>query len=263
MKKIFLLGLISALSFAGFSWTSPSLASPTDGGSTWTGVTLDWYAVANSDFYQIELDTTSNFNSPIKYTNLKSYINTSSSNSDTREYVEDLFFGQTYYWRVRAMSGTDTSAWVSRSFITRDYVTLNTPTDGSSIWTGRTFDWYAHKGVDFYEIEVDTTTAFNSSVLLSASNAYINTSSSNSDTRQYFEDLYFGQTYYWRVRAINGVDTSAWEMQSVVTRDYVTLNTPTDGSSIWTGRTFDWYAHEGVDFYEIEVDTTTAFNSSV
>ena len=244
-----------------FGWNSPALSSPANGTNVWTGVTLDWNSVASSQFYQVQADTTNTFNSPALVSAIKTYINSSSGNTDTEHSFGNLFFGKTYYWRVRAYISGDTSAWTVQTFNTVDYVTLNTPTSGSNNWTGITLDWLAHSGVSFYDVQADTTNTFNSPALLSASKTYINSSSGNTDTEHSFGNLFFGKTYYWRVRARNAVDTSAWTTGSFNTVDYVTLNTPTSGSNNWTGVTLDWLAHSGVSFYDVQADTTNTFNS--
>lgn len=260
-KAILLLTMLVSASLA-FAWNTPNISGPSNGANTWTGVELDWTAVSGSQFYQLQVDTSSSFNSPLLLTINENYINTSSSNSDTEEFVSDLLFGETYYWRVRAGITSDTSAWtVVNSFTTRDYVNLDGPSNGSDVWTGTEFDWFSHHGVDLYEIQVDTSINFNSPVFQNDVEGYINTLSSNSDTEEFVVNMLFGETYYWRVRAINAVDTSAWTMQIVQTRDYVNLDGPTNGSNVWTGTEFDWFSHHGVDFYEIQVDTTVNFNS--
>jgi hypothetical protein len=248
-----------------FAWNTPVHSSPSNTSSSWTGITLDWFAVSGSEKYQLQVDTSSSFNSPVLYDVHKDYINSNSSNNDTKQLIEDLFFGTTYFWRVRAYITGDTSAWSTPwTFTTRDYVNLDSPSDASITWTGVEVDWYSHAGVDFYDLEVDTSANFNSTVLISYSKAYINSSSSNSDTDQWLEDLFFGQKYYWRVRARNAVDTSTWSsVWTFTTRDYVNLDSPSDASTNWTGVEVDWFSHAGVDFYDLEVDTSANFNSTV
>ncbi len=228
-------------------------------------MSIDWYSHSGVDFYEYQLDTVNTFDSDVFYENVEAYINSSSSNSDTDEYIENLYFGKTYYWRVRAINAVDTSEWSAvRGFITIDYVSLNTPSNNGSVFTGMSIDWYSHSGVDFYEYQVDTVNTFDSDILIEDKNTYINSSSSNGDTEKYLENLYFGQTYYWRVRAINAVDTSEWETVRVFyTVDYVALNSPANNGSVFTGTTINWNSHSGIDFYEYQVDTTETFDSEV
>ena len=248
-----------------YAWNTPSHSSPSNGSGVWVGVTLDWNAVASSEKYHLQVDTTPLFNSPLLFQVEKNYINSSSGNSDTQHTMDNLFFGQTYYWRVRAWVTGDTSSWSTPWTInTRDYVSHSSPSSVSSTWTGVTIDWLAHTGVSFYDMQLDTSAAFNSPVVQTFSKAYINSASGNSDTEQYVSNLFFGQTYYWRVRARNAVDSCTWSTPwTFNTRDYVTHSSPSSGSSTWTGLTLDWDPHTGVSFYDLEVDTTDLFNSPI
>ncbi len=247
------------------AWQVPTLSSPSSGSNVWTGVTLDWNSVPNSQFYQLQVDTTLFFVSPNVLTVSKVYINSNSSNSDTQHYLEDLYFGKTYYWRVRAYVTNDTSSWSApRTFITNNYVTLSSPSSGSNTWTGLTLDWDSHTGVDFYDIQVDTNLFFNSGYLKSSTKIYINSSSGNSDTQHYLEDLMFGKVHYWRVRARNAVDTSEWStVRAFTTNDYVTLSSPSSGQTNVnvSGTTLDWNSHTGVKLYQLEIDTINLFSS--
>ena len=245
------------------AWNTPGISSPSHGSSVWVGVILDWNAVSGSQQYQLQVDTSAAFNSPLLFQVVKNYINSSGSNTDTQHTMENLMFGKTYYWRVRAWITGDTSAWSTPwTFITRNFVTMSSPAAGSSVWTGHTVDWLTHIGVGFYDLQVDTSAQFNSPLLQNISKTYINSSGSNSDTEQYLDNLLFGQTYYWRVRARNIVDTSAWSTPwTFITRNFVTMSSPSTGSSVWTGHTVDWLTHIGVGFYDLQVDTSAQFNS--
>lgn len=117
MKKILLFSLASIfllliLNCKVQGWNIPSHVSPSDGTvNILAGVTIDWNAVMSSDAYQFQVDTLISFNSPVLLQGTKVYINSSSSNADTREALSDLYYGKTYYWRVRAYITGDTSAW--------------------------------------------------------------------------------------------------------------------------------------------------------
>ncbi len=260
----FVLLAICIPSTLAYAWPAPTLINPVNGALVPTGVTLDWGAVFLSERYQLQVDTSINFNSPVLYSITKNYISSSSSNPDTEQFIDDLFFGKVYHWRVRAYVAGDTSIWSQQTFITRNFVNPNAPSNGSSAWTGVTLDWLTHTGVDFYDVETDTVNTFNSPALKSASNAYINANSANSDTEYFFDDLYFGRIYFWRVRARNAVDTCAWSnVWTIATNDFVTLITPTDGQTNVnsSGITLNWNAHHGIDNYQLQLDSVPNFNS--
>jgi hypothetical protein len=246
------------------AWVAPILASPANASANWSGLTLDWGAVSNSQFYQLQVDTTPLFNSPVKFNVTKSYINNSGLNGDTQHYIEDLYFGKTYYWRVRAYITNDTSLWVQSNFTTNNFVTTNTPTNSTINWTGLIVDWSSHNGVKFYDLEADTSINFNSPALKTATKAYINTTSINADTQHYLFDTYFGKTYYWRVRARNTVDTTVWSVvKDFKTADFVNLSSPPDGwlNISTAGVLLNWNTHTEVSKYQMQLDTTNAFNS--
>ncbi|MFN5319462.1 MAG: hypothetical protein ACK5CY_11545, partial [Bacteroidia bacterium] len=255
----FFLLLVTKLTFA---WNAPSISSPAAGSDNWVGITLNWNSVSGSQFYQVQIDTTPQFNSPILYSATKAYINSVSSNSDTQENPPALRFGQNYFWRVRAYITGDTSVWTNATFVTRDYVTQSSPAIGSDVWAGTTLNWTPHTGVQFYQVQADTSASFNSPALRVQTNGYVNSTDGNGDTQHYITDLYFGTNYKWRVRAINAVDTTAWSpVWTFVTRDYVTQSSPAIGSDVWAGTTLNWTPHTGVQFYQVQADTSAAFNS--
>lgn len=75
-------------------------------------VFIDWKAVPSVDFYEYEISDKVDF-SNIIHTGKNQYISTSPNNNDTRFYASNLTNGYTYYWRVRAIKGGNTSAWSS------------------------------------------------------------------------------------------------------------------------------------------------------
>lgn len=245
-----LLSLMLLAHLQAFSKATPTMVSPSNGSTTWVSPTLDWNVVVCQQ-YQVQFDTSSNFNSPLLQDIKKNYINTVSSNPDTQHGCGNLLFGTTYYWRVRCYSTGDTSAWSSSwSFTTRDYITITGPADGSSTWANTTVEWAPHVGVSHYMAEADTSPNFNSPAKISTSKAYINSTDGNSDTYFTMDDLYFNKTYYWRVRGRNAVDTSAWSTsRTIIIRDYVTISSPANGTSTWAGTTLEWLPHNGVSYY--------------
>ena len=262
LKRFSLASALSLFTTFIFAWDAPTISSPSNGSFNFVGVTLNWNSVIGSQFYQVQVDTTSQFNSPLFYSSTKAYINSVSSNSDTQENPPALRFGQNYYWRVRAYISGDTSAWTNGSFITRDNVTQYTPASGSDVWAGTTLNWAPHTGVQFYQVQADTSALFNSPALRVQTNAYINSTEGNSDTEYFLNNIYFGTTYHWRVRAINATDTSEWSsVWTFLTRDYVNQSTPASGSDVGAGLTLNWAPHTGVQFYQVQADTSTTFNS--
>lgn len=242
-----------------------SPTGPSNGSTTWNEVRLNWAPHNGVARYEWQADTSVAFNSPVLVGGQKNYINSTDGNNDTQHNLTGMLFGTQYYWRVRAINNfPDTSEWSSvNSFTTRDFVTLTSPSDGSSTWTGVRLNWEPHDGVAKYEWQADTSASFSSPVLLGGEKNYINSTDGNNDTQHNLADILFGTQYYWRVRAINNFpDTSGWStVRTFTTRDFVTLTSPTSGSTTWTGVRLNWEPHDDVDKYEWQADTSSAFTS--
>ncbi len=83
---------------------------------------------------------------------------------------------------------------------------LNNATDLS---VKQTLNWNASSQVDYYTVEMDTDTNFNSSNYVTQQINYATSASNNRDTEFKTDSLMDGETYYWRVKStLNGVDTA-------------------------------------------------------
>jgi ribosomal protein L31 len=71
-------------------------------------------------------------------------------------------------------------------------------------------DWTSAENIDFYELCVDTTILFNSSLKMEVLNAFIANDDNLSDTEHWLYNLIHGQDYYWKVRTKTGNDFSPW-----------------------------------------------------
>ena len=74
---------------------------------------INWKATSGIDQYEFEVDTSLNFNSPIKINGLKQYISLNPKNSDTEEQLSNLLLDQEYFWRVRTIAPDTTYNWSS------------------------------------------------------------------------------------------------------------------------------------------------------
>jgi len=244
------------------AWNTPSYTSPGNGSTISTSVTLDWGVVQNSEAYQCQLDTSPNFDSPLLRSVTNPYANGADGNFDTRTSHSGLRFGTVYRWRIRAYITGDTSAWSApRTFTTIDLVTITSPGQSSTVFTAMRMNWEPSNGVTFYDAQLDTSAAFDSPLLRTISNPYANGSDGNSDTQWDVAQLRFGTVYHWRVRAQHATDTSAWNGRAFTTSDVVTLDSPTPGANLFVAPRLNWSPHNGVSFYDAEVDTTETFDS--
>lgn len=90
----------------------PVLQSPEDGSAFLSdSETIDWKAVPSVDEYEYQLDTDSTFSSSNLISGTKTYISTDPTGTDTEFETSNLLHGQTYYWRVRAITGGNPSDW--------------------------------------------------------------------------------------------------------------------------------------------------------
>jgi hypothetical protein len=157
-------------------------------------VTFSWDKLSNEVTYEIQLDISSSFNSPITL-----------QTSDIEAVASGLSFGHTYYWRVRAMHAFDNSDWSeTRTFNTVNSVTLLSPANNATDQKlSPLLTWKKIQGIVHYEVMVDENSNFAEPLahdfLPAEENSYIVPLVLEKDAM-----------YYWKVRAINGLDTSNW-----------------------------------------------------
>ncbi len=250
---------------AGFFQTrvAPELTYPM-GDTVGAGVVIDWNAFSGSTYYDYQYDTAATFQSAVLSGSSNQATSLSNSAADSEATLSQLYFNTHYYYRVRARHILDTSIWVSADFHTGAAVNLTSPANGSNLQAVEALlNWEPVAGVSQYEYQLDTTANFSSPNLTTGALAYINTYDGNADTEWMAADLFFGTAYFWRVRALNSVDTSAWsEIRSFITPAAPQLIYPLQGNNTFTGISFEWQAIEGSNLYYFEADTTTNFNST-
>jgi hypothetical protein len=251
-------------------WTTSSfatkdlvtLSSPLNNQLVPVGTTIDWLAFDGVDYYDYEVDETPSFSSPALISGSRVFISFDDNNTDTEIFVDDLLFGNGYYWRVRARHVVDTSAWTLGTFTTMNTLMLTSPIAGSIEPCLLTLDWQPHPGVDVYEYQVDISSSFNTLSLLQGSKLYINEQDGNSDTEQGIGPLGYGVNYFWRARTWNASDTSEWsQIGEFSTVGELTLVSPAALENTYTEVNFVWLPIEGSGLYQLKVDTTLSFNS--
>jgi hypothetical protein len=131
--------------------------------------------------------------------------------------------GTTYYWRVKVQdvgANAQASKYSSTASFTPELgvlsttgqvlgPTLQSPTYGADdVMLRPTFSWLAVAGADTYELEVSTNPFF---AMADAKGPLSHT------TWTWEDDLTYGTTYYWRVRATKGGETVSPWSESVFT----------------------------------------------
>lgn len=221
-------------------------------------VKLRWSVVEGATAYVVHVASDATF------TNLIAAISTQTSEIE----VKNLFPSTKYYWRVRAYNSAVTSAYSTAwAFTTATPTTvpavpvLRTPGNGSSnVPQPVVLSWNSVDGRERYGLQVATDEAFTHLVV----------NVDNLTTPSYKAETLAPYTrYFWRVRAINRVGSSAWSLVwRFTTIDNLpvptvapVLQTPVNNAvGIPLTVHLTWSAVENARWYRLQVSTgdTTA-----
>jgi hypothetical protein len=186
----------------------PVLASPSNGATDLTQpITLNWNDIADVDLYQLQVDETSSFGTPLL----------DSSLALSQSAISNLVEGATYYWRARAHNDIGWSNWSSVWSFTTDCPSpdaplLALPNDGATnITMPVLLDWSDISGATQYQVQVDNNSDFGSpNIDFSTSGSLYSASGLSQQT-----------TYYWRVRTNDNCGWSSWSP----VRNFTTVDT--------------------------------------
>ncbi|MCF6365666.1 MAG: T9SS type A sorting domain-containing protein [Bacteroidales bacterium] len=253
MKNLVLIILI----FIGISDTvainTPTQSSPASGTVNLHTNTVLWInQVTGATEYDYLLDTVPTYDSPA----LRTKTHSSSFGGWT---TNDLFYGKTYYWKIRARNTTDTSAWSSTwTFTTHSIgVSQSSPASNALQMDLSLVLWINRLGSENYDYQLDTVPTFDSPDL----QEYTHTDVYGGQT---VNDLRYGKKYYWRVRGRNSSDTSNWTgTWNFTTKNYgVTLQSPYNNTtnidpqiSLFINKV------TGSENYDYQLDTVSTFDS--
>ena len=139
----------------------------------------------------------------------------------------------------------------------------SSPADGAVVAQPVTFDWSDVSGAVSYTIQVDEISAFGAPLILSASTAASQFTTSS---------LPDGWNWFWRVRAVNAEGTpGAWSAVRTITVQSTpppppppvpgapSLASPADGAQVTQPFTFDWSDVADAAWYMIEADDSASF----
>ncbi|MDP2237463.1 MAG: T9SS type A sorting domain-containing protein [Bacteroidales bacterium] len=171
---------------------SPTLTTPVDNA---TNIALDtlvkWTSHTGIVRYTVQLAMNPNFIDPFTY---ESFV---------PEYrFIGLIYGQDYYWRVMARHGGGASPWSPVfKFTTSNTVNLIAPANNATnLMRNPRFSWSEIRGTQKYLLQFCTENTF------TCPNDRIVTNS-------FYQIMYLlnpDTDYYWRVRAIQGLDSTNW-----------------------------------------------------
>ncbi|MEI6456119.1 MAG: T9SS type A sorting domain-containing protein [bacterium] len=244
---------------------TPTLKTPEDSATNMVpNVILSWNAIAGSTGlqYQVQIDTSANFNSPLKVDTIQTLL--------TGFRTHELIFGQTYYWRVRAIDLGQTSYWSTVwSFVVFDQVTLSKPTnlqidqvpDVNLEWKNTVSQDglnVAITGVKYWDYQYDSVETFNSPAFKEGTMPFATLKVATSNLR-------FGQKYYYRVRARHNLSTSSWcEPWGFTVVDKITLQAPNDAAvSQMMDAQIRWKNVTGILGYEYQLASDAGFSNVI
>jgi hypothetical protein len=218
--------------------------------------TFQWSDVTGASGYCLQVSTNSTFTTLV----------IDQSNLTASEYVTPsgtLSNGLTYYWRVKAKSGSMEGSWTYRwlfSTVSNPGPTLISPNDlATGIALRPSIDWSDVTGADAYEIQLANNSYF-SSPIVNLNNLTVSNYSLTSDLSQY-------TTYYWRVRSRQGTSYSSWSSRSFTTLELnpgPTLVSPTNYSTgISVTPTLDWADIPNVQNFQVQVSTSSSFSTTI
>jgi len=202
-------------------------------------VQFSWSSNTFANRYRFELASDSLFS------NIIAVDSTLTSNSFTSGTLNPI---STYYWRVKAYSQATESDWSAtfRFSTVLRMAELILPSDNTNQSIKPLgFTWTTVPNATNYHLQINRDSTFNSSGLVLNSATFTQGS-------YLLNRLNFDTKYFWRVRAINGLDSSAWTpTRSFVTNmPFVRLISPANGETnvLTTGKLVWSKAKEGAKY---------------
>ena len=143
--------LISLSVFGQARIYAPTLNEPEDGEMGQPAdALLNWSAVTGEALvilYEVQLSLDQDFTDPVTFpkTDLTSLQ------------MNNLIFGELYYWRVRAYDNELVSPWSEEwSFNVLNSIVLDKPNDNSMVYADPMIQWDAVSGLSLYQLQLDS-----------------------------------------------------------------------------------------------------------
>lgn len=222
-------------------------------------MTFVWHSDVFADEYQIQIDKSDAFTSPV----------VDNAVADTLFASGTLEESTTYYWRVRGINEYGEAGWSDAfSFTTLEILPeapqLLSPADGTTgIEDTLTILWSSVEDADSYTLEVSGVEDFNSEDNFLVEGI--------EGTTFFGDGLPPSVTFYWRVKAMVGEKESEWsEVFSFTTTENsakpesVGLISPFDqAEDLPLEVTFLWYSQKYAEEYQIRIAEDETFSSIV
>ena len=218
-----------------------------------------WNGIAGIPSYEYQMDSSMSFTSPL-------FVSGIISGAKTEAYSKQLAFGTHYFLRMRALHADDTSTWSSlTTFSTLTDLSSRKPQNDTIRQLPVTKLEWNWAGSLHYEYEISTDSLFTSSLTYTVDTNKVIKQSSPPDTlvRVYTDTLYFGQKYFWKVRAKNAYGTSNWsQVKKFTTIDKLNLLLPANNSNnVSVLPVFKWDSIKNIGYYIFELDKTPTFSN--
>ncbi len=231
----------------------PVLLSPADSScSIDTAVTLTWNSVKSASSYQVQASTDEGFSNIVL--DKDKLANTSQTTASK------LTVNTPYYWRVRAFTGTQSSAWSDTWVFTTKLAPplLIKPTDKAITQSkDLSLTWDTVPGAKSYNVVLAGDQDFKTILYDSLSTTKTSFASGQYEV---------GKTYYWKVRALDGGNEGYWSVarRFTVSLSSLTLIYPQNNSkSIPNDVPFEWNGPANAESYHLQVATDSSFNSVI
>ncbi|MBR9859779.1 hypothetical protein GYB22_03340 [bacterium] len=218
-----------------------------------TSVKISWVNYPGIVKYEVQFDTDTFYNSPdlVEFDKPSEQLN-------NEIWIHELNFDTKYYWRLRAISAVDTFTWSSSESLSTD--DIRNPDIG--YYCNTEIDYFQDDAIHGTQLQLDTVADFSSPYLL---DSFIMTDTSSPNG--YFvtipaENLYYGRTYFVRIRGFHSKDTSDWKLRTRTISPFGQLRYPYTNDIVSPGDsvTFDNSKRHG-NYFRIQIDSTSDFSS--
>jgi Concanavalin A-like lectin/glucanases superfamily/Secretion system C-terminal sorting domain len=201
--------------------------------------TANWHPVYGSTDFRIDVADNAGFNPML-------ICNMDAGNDTSFKIQVKLWAGQTYCYRMRVISETDTSPNSAIQSICTPFLkeVTNVSTSGFRV------NWYPVQGATDFRIDVTDNWDFNA-ILISNLDA-----GTDSSVQIIGFPIWAGLTYQYRMRIIAGTDTSPNSITQYVSLPF--LKPATYG--VWNGFIANWYPVYGATDFRIDVADNYDFN---
>ncbi|MFA7626199.1 MAG: GEVED domain-containing protein, partial [Candidatus Kapaibacterium sp.] len=181
---------------------APTLTEPADNAlKVMTDAILKWNEVEEADSYLLQISKFSNFS-------IFDYNSEIGNNTEFSLSALELNFNTKYYWRVRALREAETGPFSSsRSFTVRQFLhtpsAVYPPNSANNILSSESIVWSEIEDADKYHLQLSNSSDFSSI-------KYENDNLQANEILCSNFNLAGNEGVFWRVRAINTLETSNW-----------------------------------------------------